>query len=100
MSKGFESPLKRAAQTGKIGGRIEDDPQPQMSEAPKHNNVLTQQHIDVKTPGQRAMKRQTVYMPEELAMWLKIHAATTKDDISGIITRLAEEYREKIEGKH
>ncbi len=101
MSRGFESPLRRAAQTGKVGGKNEDEAsQPQTNgETQKHHNVLTQSHTDVKTPDQRAMKRQTVYMPEDLAMWLKIHAASTKDDISGIITRLTEEYREKIEGK-
>jgi hypothetical protein len=67
-------------------------------------DTLTQKHQDVKTstvrtPGEE-MKRQTVYIPKPLATWLKVHAAIINDDISGIITRLVEQYRDEIEGKN
>lgn len=45
------------------------------------------------------MKRQTVYMPAGLARWLKVHAATVGDDISGIITGLVAKYRDEVEGR-
>jgi hypothetical protein len=65
---------------------------------------LTSKHQEVKTSSVHAageeMKRQTVYMPKPLATWLKVHAAITQDDISGIITRLVEQYRDEVEGKH
>lgn len=63
-------------------------------------DTLTQKHNNVKTSGQQdtpEMKRQTVYMPKHLATRLKIHAASTGDDISGIITRLVETYLDKEE---
>jgi hypothetical protein len=45
------------------------------------------------------MKRQTVYMPVGLARWLKVHAAMTNNDISGIITGLVVKYRDEVEKK-
>jgi len=49
-------------------------------------------------PLAEEMKRQTVYMPQQLATQLKVHAATIGDAISGIITRLEEGYLDKVEG--
>lgn len=49
--------------------------------------------------GTDDMKRQTVYMPAGLARWLKVHAAATGDDVSGIITGLVAQYKDKVEGK-
>ena len=43
------------------------------------------------------MKRQTIFMPEELATWLKIYAARKGDDMSGIVTELVEQLREREE---
>jgi len=93
------SPLKRA-QLGEIGApRAADRP---ASDAPERFDVKTLEHNGVETIeryGDKAagssaeMKRQTVYMPKELATWLKVHAALTGDDISGVITRLVEHYR-------
>lgn len=61
--------------------------------------TMTQERKDVKalehTPEE--MKRQTVYMPEQLARRLKVHAALIGDDISGIITRLVETYLDEAE---
>jgi len=58
----------------------------------ERQNVKTSKHYDAED-----MKRQTVYMPAELARWLKVHAALTGEDISGIITDLVAKYRERIE---
>jgi hypothetical protein len=67
-------------------------------------DALTQKRQDVKTsaipPSCEEMKRQTVYIPKPLATWLKVHAAIINDDISGIITRLVEQYRDEVEGKN
>ena len=42
-------------------------------------------------------QRQTVYLPQSLAIRLKVHAAAIQDDISGIITRLVEQYLDEVE---
>ncbi len=65
-------------------------------------DTLTQERKDVTTSKRydaSEMKRQTVYMPAGLARWLKIHAAATGDDISGIITNLVTLYKKEVEGK-
>ncbi len=102
MTKNTElpSPLKRAAQLGEIGApRTPDRATVETLERTnanmlEHTNVSTLQRLNDKVPaGAPEMKRQTVYMPKELATWLKIHAASIDDDISGIITRLVEHYR-------
>jgi hypothetical protein len=58
----------------------------------RRQNVLTAKRQDAKD-----MKRQTVYMPMELARWLKAYAATTDDDISGVINDLVEKFRNQVE---
>jgi len=93
------SPLKRA-QLGEIGAaRTAERPD---TDTPERFDVKTLEHKNVSTTerngdkvasGDLEMKRQTVYMPKELATWLKVHAALTGDDISGVITRLVEQYR-------
>jgi hypothetical protein len=80
------------SQWGTIGGGKENSTMP--------TDTLTQKRNDVKTSKQQdtiEMKRQTVYMPKWLATRLKIHAASTGDDISGIITRLVEDYLDRVE---
>jgi len=95
------SPLKRA-QLGEIGAPRAADQLD--SDAPQRFDVkvLERTNVDATeryndkeaSPGSPTeMKRQTVYMPKELATWLKVHAALTGDDISGVITRLVEHYR-------
>ena len=102
MTKNTElpSPLKRAAQFGEIGAPRSPErasvetPERTNANMSEHTNVSTlQRHNDQATAGAPEMKRQTVYMPKELATWLKVHAASIDDDISGIITRLVEHYR-------
>ncbi len=97
MSKAteFESPLKRAAARGEIGARrasVEQDAAPAARQdviTLQRQNAMVAEAADDK--GE--MKRQTVYLPKSLAAWLKIHAATRDEDMSGIITRLVEQYR-------
>ena len=64
-------------------------------------DTLTQKRQEVKTPMPLAeeMKRQTVYMPQQLATRLKVHAATIGDDISGIIRRLVADYLDEVDSK-
>lgn len=60
--------------------------------------TLTLKRPDVKTsPAPEEMKRQTIYLPRRLATWLKMHAASTEDDMSAIITGLVEELKDKVE---
>lgn len=69
-----------------IGGRKEETDM-QSTITSKRQDALTSKQQDVPE-----MKRQTVYMPKGLATRLKIHAASTGKDISGIITKLVEAY--------
>ena len=41
-------------------------------------------------------KRQTVYLPGDLAKWLKLHSVEVERDMSEIITGLLQEYRAKV----
>ena len=106
MSKAteFDSPLKRAAGRGEVGARrggVELDAaltERQDVKALEHSDVKTLERQNAMMAGgatgdKEEMKRQTVYLPKSLASWLKVHAATRDEDMSGIIARLVEEYR-------
>ncbi len=69
-------------------------------EAAMHGEgTLTLKRQDVKTsPVTEEMKRQTVYLPRSLAIWLKTHAAKTEEDMSDIMTRLVQDFKDKVEG--
>jgi len=41
-------------------------------------------------------KRQTVYLPAELAKWLKLHSVEVERDMSEIITELVQKYRMQV----
>ena len=41
-------------------------------------------------------KWQTVYLPGDLAKWLKLHSVEVERDMSEIITGLLQEYRTKV----
>jgi hypothetical protein len=84
-----DSPLARRKLT--LGAAQPEPTQPKETET-KHNNVETSKHKDIKKPNEKSvtMKRTTVYMPEELAIQLKVYAARHKEDVSGIITRQIE----------
>jgi hypothetical protein len=88
--RGFGS-IKEQYET--IGGRKEDTDM-QSTITSKRQDAITSKQQNVPE-----MKRQTVYMPTALADWLKAHAALIHDDISGIMTRLVEDYKDKVEGK-
>lgn len=61
--------------------------------------IATKQPDTEEPTSSEEMKRQTVYMPKSLAQRLKVHAALTDGDISGIITKLVETYLNEVEGK-
>lgn len=73
------------------------------------SNALTQQRTNVETQKRQRttsyvrksdnviMKRQTVFLPEELADRLKIYAARKHDDMSSIIEQLVAEFLEDKE---
>lgn len=84
-----DSPLARRKLT--LGAAQPEPTQPEEMET-KYNNVETSKHKDIKMPNEKSvtMKRTTVYMPEELAIKLKVYAARHKEDVSGIITRQIE----------
>jgi hypothetical protein len=84
-----DSPLARRKFT--LGAAQPEPAQPEETET-KHNNVKTSKHKDIKMPNEKSvtMKRTTVYIPEELAIKLKVYAARHKEDVSGIITRQIE----------
>jgi len=50
-------------------------------------------------PG-NSRKRQTVYLPGDLAKWLKLHSVEVERDMSEIITGLLQEYRTKVTNAH
>ena len=97
MSKGFDSPLQKAAQAGKIGGgtkKTETAPLTPVTDdtaiAQMHNSTLSQ----LPKPE---MKPKNIYMPRELIKWLNVHAAEIEDDASGIVIALLTLYRESRE---
>jgi len=100
--KTFNSPLKRA-QAGIIGAAPETQ---QTEPEPLQNNVKTLERSSVETQKTTittrksdnvTMKRQTIFMPEELATWLKAYAARNRDDMSGVVTKLVQQLRDREE---
>jgi hypothetical protein len=88
-----DSPLARKRLT--IGAPLldaneESEPQQKDIKTQKHTNIQNTGDSTKKSEGQ-TMKRTTVYMPEPLAVRLKIYAARHKEDMSGIIIKLVEE---------
>jgi hypothetical protein len=91
-----DSPLARKRLT--IGAPLLEGVEANEDSEPQQKDIKTQKHTNIKDAGDRtqksegeAMKRTTVYMPESLAVRLKIYAARHKDDMSGIIVKLVEE---------
>jgi len=97
MSKGFDSPLQKAAQAGKIGGGTQKaesaPPRPSTD-----NPTITQMHNSTREQLPKPeMKPKNIYMPRELIKWLNVHAAEIEDDASGIVIALLMIYRESTE---
>lgn len=83
------SPLARRKLTL---GTMQPVPSQQGEPETAQNNAEASKHKDTKTSSNKSitMKRTTVYIPEELAIQLKVYAARHKEDVSGIITRQIE----------
>jgi hypothetical protein len=83
------SPLARRKLTL---GTMQPVPPQQGELETEQTSTETSKHKDAKTLNNKStpMKRTTVYIPEELAIQLKIYAARHKEDVSGIITRQIE----------
>jgi hypothetical protein len=41
-------------------------------------------------------RQQTIYLPTELARWLKVHAAETEVEMSQIVATALERYRQQL----
>jgi len=93
MSKGFDSPLQKAAQAGKIGGGTQKA-EPAPSKPSTDNPTITQMHNPtIPQLSKPEMKPKNIYMPRELIKWLNVHAAEIEDDASGIVIALLTLYR-------
>jgi hypothetical protein len=83
-----DSPLSRKRM---VIGAAQPEAQPEL-EAAKHTNIKTSEHKDAKTGSGSGKIRTTIYIPEELAIRLKIYVARHRgEDASKVITRLLEE---------
>ena len=101
--KGFASPLQKA-QSGRIGGgrSVETATQPDAQVEPARQEqqpASTQAAPASKPKREETHFRQTVWMPIPLNRRLKIHAAKTDEDISGIINRLVEQFLDSEEDR-
>ena len=94
-----EQPTKEPKPTQKFAGINKQWQTIGGGTVPQQSTIAAKQQ-NVKATGEppaEEMKRQTVYMPMRLAQRLKVHAALTGGDISGIITRLVETYLDETE---
>ncbi|HEY7414510.1 MAG TPA: hypothetical protein VH593_04910 [Ktedonobacteraceae bacterium] len=80
------SPLARAKLT--LGAAQPTQVTRPQREATPEPDIKTSKH-KAAGPG-RAMRRTTIYMPEELTIRLKVYAARHREDMSGIIARQVE----------
>src|SRR5215469_7868987 len=93
MSKGFDSPLQKAAQAGKIGGGTKKA-EPASPTPPTNDSTIAQIHnTTIPQLPKPEMKPKNIYMPRELIKWLNVHAAEIEDDASGIVIALLTLYR-------
>jgi len=84
-----DSPLTRARLT--LGATKTPPPQ-QDEQSEEHKDIKTPRHKDAKAPSSQGatMRRTTVYIPDALAIKLKVYAARRREDVSGIITKQIE----------
>ncbi len=102
-NKGFNSALKQAQ-----GGRIGAPQAPERSDAQtlERPSVQTPERLDGQAPkrleiqasAEAARVRRTVYLPPDLARWLKLYAARTEREMSEIVTDALQQYRDRDEG--
>ncbi len=102
-NKGFTSALKQA-QGGRIGApQAAERSDAQTLERP---SVQTPERLDDQAPKrleiqaspEAARVRRTVYLPPDVARWLKLHAARTEREMSEIVTDALQQYRDRDEG--
>jgi len=102
-NKGFNSALKQAQ-----GGRIGAPQAPGRSDTQTLERSSTQalerlddqipKRLEIQAPPEAARVRRTVYVPPDLARWLKLHAARTEREMSEIVTDALQQYRDRDEG--
>jgi hypothetical protein len=76
--------IRPIGEFGKIGSK--QGPEAMPGSPP---GVQSQKRVDDR-------KRQTVYLPAELAKWLKLHSVEVERDMSEIITELVQKYRTQV----
>ncbi len=110
-NKGFSSALKQA-QGGRIGTpqtperldvqpskRLDvQEPGPPMGQASERLDAQTSKRLEIQASPEATRVRRTVYLPPDLARWLKLHAARTEREMSEIITDALQQYRDRDEG--
>jgi len=102
-NKGFNSALKQA-QSGRIGAP--QAPERSDTQTSEHPSTQTLGRLDDQTPQRLEIQaspeanriRRTVYLPPDLARWLKLHAARTEREMSEIVTDALQQYRARDEG--
>ncbi len=102
-NKGFNSALKQAQ-----GGRIGAPQAPERSDTQTLERSSTQtlerlddpipKRLEIQAPSEAARVRRTVYLPSDLARWLKLHAARTEREMSEIVTDALQQYRDRDDG--
>jgi len=107
-NKGFSSALKQA-QGGRIGApqtserpdaqtskRLDvQEPGQSIGQAPERLDAQTLKRLEIQTSPEAARVRRTVYLPPDLARWLKLNAARTEREMSEIVTEALQQYRER-----
>jgi len=102
-NKGFNSALKQAQ-----GGRIGAPQAPERSDTQTLERSSTQtlerlddqipKRLEIQAPSETARVRRTVYLPPDLARWLKLHAVRTEREMSEIVTDALQQYRDRDDG--
>ena len=93
MSKGFDSPLQKAAQAGKIGGSTKKAEPVPLTPSTDDSTITQIYNPTMSQLPKPEMKPKNIYMPRELIKWLNVHAAEIEDDASGIVIALLTLYR-------
>ena len=103
----FEEPVKRAAVSGKIGGRNNVTTGQQFHQSAPLAATPSAESIEENKPEQSSGKRkprtedtdpleqQTIYLPHTKRKFLRVHAANADKDISGIVNEALDLYRAK-----
>jgi len=103
VNKGFTSALKQAQ-----GGRIGAPQATERSDAqtlerpsvqtPERSDDQALKRLEIQASPEAVRVRRTVYLPPDVARWLKLHAARTEREMSEIVTDALQQYRDRDEG--